>query len=228
VHASPIDHADQLLIVVTDDWTATDGRLFRAERRTKAIEILGAAIPVVIGAAGLGWGRGLHPVSSKKLGGPTKKEGDRRSPAGVFALSRVTGDGAAPLGTTLRYVVATDHLRCVDDPRSIRYNELVTAPPDARPWSSDEAMHREDDLYRLTIVVDHNASPTLAGAGSCIFLHAFEPGRAPTTGCTSLDPAALRELVPSLRAAAHPVLVQLPRVIYEKVAREWKLPALPR
>jgi D-alanyl-D-alanine dipeptidase len=226
-HASPIDRADQLIVVVTDGWTATEGRLFRAERRRGKLAIVGPPIRVVIGAAGLGWGRGLHPSSlPTALGGPTKQEGDLRSPAGAFALTRMTGDDATGPGT-LQYTKATDDLRCVDDPSSPRYNEIVTAPPNARPWRSDEAMHRSDEIYRLTIVVAHNPPPVVAGAGSCIFFHAFDPKQAPTTGCTSLDPAALRSLATFLRASAHPMLVQLPQAVYDDLASTWKLPALP-
>ena len=77
--ASPIDRADQLLVVVTNDWAATEGRLFRAERHGKKWTV-GAPIRVVIGAGGLGWGRGLHAESSTiRLGGPVKKEGDTKT-----------------------------------------------------------------------------------------------------------------------------------------------------
>jgi D-alanyl-D-alanine dipeptidase len=225
---SPIDDAEQLVVVVTDDWSATEGILYRAERRRGKLTITGAPIHVVIGGAGLGWGRGLHAESmATSLGGPTKMEGDRRSPAGAFALTRMTGDDAQSPGT-LAYLQADDDLRCVDDPASPRYNELVRATPEARPWRSDEAMHRNDDVYRLIIVVEHNPPPAVAGGGSCIFLHAFEPARSPTAGCTSLDAAQLRSLAGFLRASAHPALVQLPRAVYGKLARAWRLPSLPR
>ena len=84
---------------------------------------VGAPIEASLGRTGLAWGRGLHPTG---LPGPEKREGDGKSPAGVFDLRLVTGYAkTAPAGTRMPYRQATATLRCVDDPRSLRYNRLA-------------------------------------------------------------------------------------------------------
>src|SRR5690606_13859529 len=92
--------ARQMVLVVTDDWDATTGTL-----RTFARDDAGAwhaqdeAAPVSIGRGGSGWGIGLHPAQAD---GPAKREGDGRSPAGVFAIGDAFGY-AAHADTALPY-----------------------------------------------------------------------------------------------------------------------------
>ena len=82
----PLHGARQLVLVTTADWDANQGVAARYERDTDAAawrQI--AAFPVSIGRHGSAWGSGLHPATDVDAG-PVKREGDGRSPAGVFAL----------------------------------------------------------------------------------------------------------------------------------------------
>ncbi|HJZ85206.1 MAG TPA: L,D-transpeptidase family protein [Polyangia bacterium] len=208
----------QLVLVLTERWDASAGQLSRWRREPGgAWQAVGRPLPVVVGQAGLGWGRGLHPSG---LSGPVKREGDRRAPAGVFRLLEATGYAAEPpRGTSLTYRQASARLRCVDDPRSALYNQLTE---DA---TTGELMRRGDDLYVRTIVIEHNRGPAEPGAGSCIFVHAWAGPRAPTIGCTALPAPELESLVSWLDATAQPLIVQLPRAAYQKLAASWGLPA---
>jgi L,D-peptidoglycan transpeptidase YkuD (ErfK/YbiS/YcfS/YnhG family) len=78
----------------------------------------------------------------------------------------------------------------------------------------------------LTIVVAHNAAPTRAGAGSCIFLHLWEGPDKGMSGCIAMSKDALDGLAEWLvpNAAA---LVALPRAEYEALKRPWGLPFAP-
>src|SRR5207247_1768847 len=81
-------------------------------------------------------------------------EGDGRAPAGAFKLVEATGYAAAPpAGTTLKYRQATDTLRCVDDPKSKLYNQLVDEKIEPKTWASAEDMRRADTLYTWVILV---------------------------------------------------------------------------
>src|SRR6266702_1525139 len=62
---------------------------------------------------------------------------------------------AAPAGTRLGYTRSGETTRCVDDPASTRYNQIVDGPGD---WKSAEVMRRADGLYDWVIVVGHNAA----------------------------------------------------------------------
>ena len=180
-------------------------------------------VEAALGRTGLAWGRGLHAAEAD---GPQKREGDGRSPAGVFDLRLATGyEPTAPAGTRLTYRVATPTLRCVDDPRSRFYNQLVDEAAVAKDWTSAEDMRRKDDQYRLVVWVGHDDAPAVPGGGSCIFLHQRPGPEAVTSGCTAFDAAPLDRLVVWLDPARRPVLVQLPESEYRARAAAWGLPA---
>lgn len=111
-----------------------------------------------------------------------KAEGDGASPIGTFDLVKVlfrADRGAAP-GTSIdtASIAATDGW--CDDPGHTDYNRAVTLPHPA----SCETMWRDDGLYDLVVVTNHNSDPVIAGAGSAIFVHvAGGPDYPPTEGC---------------------------------------------
>ncbi|MBP9203858.1 MAG: hypothetical protein KBG28_07855 [Kofleriaceae bacterium] len=190
--------------------------------------------PVVLGRAGLAWGRGQHgagaPAELRGAGasGADKREGDGKSPAGVFALGRTFGYGAqaaAPGG--LPHVALTAGWRCVDDPASGRYNQVFDASGVRIDWGSAEVMRRDDVLYQLGAEVAHNPGRA-AGAGSCIFLHVWADATAPTAGCTAMAEPDLARLLAALAPAQHPRLVQLTAADYAALAAAWRLPPSSR
>ncbi len=216
----------QLVVVVANGWDAHEGRLVRYEREGTAWKQRGAAWPVALGK-GLGWGVGVHaPAWATRFGGPVKREGDKRSPAGIFALGDATGySSTPPVGTTLPYREATPRLYCVDDPTSSEYNRFALTPASGTPrWHSTEPMLRDDALYTRTIFVAHNRDPApKAGLGSCIFLHVWSaPGHA-TIGCTAMPLPRVEELLSWLAASASPLLVQLPASVFHSLAPAWGL-----
>ena len=221
--ASPVPaESRQMLLSVSAGWDETKATVTRYERAGAGWKHVGSPLAASLGQAGLAWGRGLH---SGRFDGPVKKEGDDRSPAGVFRLREATGYAAAPpAGTRLPYRQATATLRCVDDPRSAHYNRLVDESSVKKDWASAEDMRRPDDLYRLVVVVGNNDEPVQAGGGSCIFLHFRETARDVTAGCTAFDKGRMEELLAWLDPAAHPVLVQLPEAFGQKLRALWGLP----
>lgn len=219
----------RMLVVVTDDWSATTGTMQRFERAAPRTPwwVIGEPIPVVLGKGGLGWGVGMMPRPAG-TDGPEKREGDGRSPAGVFYLGDITGYDDAPSPPPprleLAYRRATPALRCVDDPTAPHYyNRLVDAPDGVPPWKSAEKMRRDDELYRFTVFVRHNEQ-RVPGRGSCVFLHVWRGPSMPTVGCTAMPLATLRQLMFWLDRDT--LLVQLPRATYEKLQRDWWLPPL--
>jgi D-alanyl-D-alanine dipeptidase len=214
----------QLVRVTSDSWQSMRGTLRRYERQPgRAWKPVGDPMRVVLGHAGYGWGDGLHGSGAPDgRSGPIKREGDGRSPAGVFALGTVYGYEENPRGLTLPYAPAGAALRCVDDPSSPQYNEILPEP--ARPsWRSAERMRRDDDLYEFALVVRHNTDPVVPGHGSCIFVHVWQSADTPVTGCTALDKANLRALLSWLRPNAA-VLVALPQSEWTAQQRNWGLP----
>lgn len=117
-----------------------------------------------------------------------KREGDGRTPGGVFPLER--SFGYEPFGAGLPFIPATTDTIWIDDPKSPSYNRLSTREEGA--GFSFEEMLRPDDLYRYGIVVEYNTKEPVPGLGSAIFFHVQGgPDRA-TAGCVA---AAQEEIV---------------------------------
>jgi D-alanyl-D-alanine dipeptidase len=222
----------QVLVVTTQDWNGVDGTLQMYERpqARKKWKAVGEPISIVVGKKGLGWGAGVETNYGRRAtSDPVKKEGDGKSPAGIFRLSTAFGYAAKePAAWKMPYLNLTPTVECVDDARSKFYNRVLDRATVAPDWSSSEQMLRADGLYRWGLVVDHNAEPVIAGSGSCIFLHIWMGPGVGTTGCTAMAQEQLEALLGRLDPARRPLLVQLPRPQYKKLRRHWKLPALPR
>lgn len=210
----------QLVTTVVDDWSSTHARMTLWQRTLAGWEPIGDPWPAVIGQAGSAWGIGLAPTRE----GPTKKEGDMKSPAGVFAFRSTYGYAdEAPKGWRMPYESATD-LECIDDPASDQYTKIVDRKQVASDWQSAEQMRRDDALYEWVLDVAHNpdAKP---GAGSCIFLHVWSGPESTTAGCTAMDKGTLEALLGKLDPANQPLYVLMPRAEYGEVAPLWGLPA---
>jgi L,D-peptidoglycan transpeptidase YkuD (ErfK/YbiS/YcfS/YnhG family) len=224
--ASPVPaESRQMVLSVSAGWEETRAILRAYERPSPEAPWVpvGAPIEASLGRTGLAWGRGLHPAG---LPGPEKREGDGKSPAGVFDLRLVTGYAkASPAGTRMPYREATATLRCVDDASSSHYNQLADEAQTPKGWSSAEDMRRPDDLYRLVVWVGHNDAPVVPGGGSCIFLHLRAGPSATTAGCTAFEPDPMERLLRWLDPEARPVLVQLPDSEQRALAGRWGLPA---
>lgn len=125
-----------------------------------------------------------------------KREGDGATPLGTFALLEVLyrRDRIAPPRTALptRAIAPNDGWCDAVDDRN--YNRPVVLPYPA----SAENLWRDDHLYDIVVVLDHNNAPRRAGLGSCIFMHVARPGYTPTAGCIALARADLMKLLRSV------------------------------
>lgn len=229
IPADPLASARQLVLVTAAGWSSQAATLRRFARsdESAAWSAVGAPFAVSLGRGGLGWGLGEHRVAAN--GAPVKREGDGRSPAGVFRLTDAFGyaggDSALARSAKLRYWPITSDLLCVDDAASSHYNRFVErSRVTAVDWTSHEEMLRGDAQYSLGVVVAHNAAPALAGAGSCIFMHVWRGPGLPTAGCTAAAADDLMALIGWLDERQQPLLVQLPGPEVERRRSAWKLP----
>jgi L,D-peptidoglycan transpeptidase YkuD (ErfK/YbiS/YcfS/YnhG family) len=218
----PLVRSRQRVVVRTAQWGAAEGTLQRFDRNSArdGWHAVSAPSRVTVGNGGLAWGRGLHPAQS----GPQKREGDGKAPAGVYKLPSTFGYALEAPGN-LPYTMATPELLCIDDPASVRYNRILRRSEIQFPdWKSFESMRRDDDQYRLGVLVEHNPDPVKPDAGSCIFLHVWKSPGEPTDGCTAMASASIETLVAWLDWASEPTLVQLPDSEYQRLRDAWKLP----
>lgn len=216
----------QLVLVVTAGWDTNHGTLQTFERGSDAWQARTDAVPVTVGRAGSAWGIGLHGPQA----GPQKREGDGRSPAGVFAIGSAFGYSGS-YDTRMPYRAMTEADYCIDVNGSAFYNRIVDARAVGRAAveKSTEPMRRDihaqgDRRYKLGFVIEHN-SQNVAAKGSCIFAHLWGSPGQPTAGCTAMDEAAMRDLLAWLDDELEPVFVLLPYEVYQRVRRTWQLPA---
>ena len=217
--------AQQMIMVTTPDWNAFRGELRRFERSsaTAPWKPVVAPIEMVVGRNGLAW----DPLAEKVIDGPTKREGDGRSPAGVFSLGTAFGYAPPPeaKGLKLPYLHVTEGIECVDDAASSSYNTIVNRRSLARPdWKSSEKMREVGEAYHWGVVVNYN-TPATANRGSCIFLHVGGgPASKGTAGCTAMAESELRAMMAWLDPAKSPVLVQFPSLAMTALRANWSLP----
>ena len=228
----PWGNAQQIVVVVTPDWNADHGMLGTYERVQGKWRQVGEREPVMVGRKGSAWGLGLHPdPGTGPQAGPLKREGDGRSPAGVFGIGDAFGY-ARQADTALPYDAMQASHYCMDVSGSPLYNRIV----DARAVGAEavagstEPMRLDlhaagDQRYRLGFVIEHNPQAR-RDAGSCIFAHLWRKPTESTAGCTAMDDPTMTRLLAWLRPDRHPVFVLLPANEYAALRHAWQLPTL--
>ena len=159
------------------------------ERKGRTWRQVFSTVPAVVGR------EGFAPPGEKR-------EGDGRTPSGIFSLKRAFGY-SEKFPTSLDYRQATGNDFWVDDPESAQYNRWVTGAPQAKSF---EKLRRDDDLYKYGIVIEYNTDPIIPGNGSAIFLHVWRGASSPTTGCVALSDENLLQILKWLDKSRRPVV----------------------
>lgn len=162
--------SSQVLLVTAEDSSGFTAMMYVLEKRGGTWRNAFPPLPALIGA------KGFAPPGAKK-------EGDVRTPSGVFALKRAFGYGAK-INTRLSYRQAGDEDIWVDDMASPDYNHWARKGETSAV--SFEIMKLNDDRYKYGIVVEYNTDPVVKGAGSAIFIHVRRGENMPTLGCVAL------------------------------------------
>lgn len=216
----------QILVVKTPNFDVIQGTLTAYEWDEKAQnwQPLTETIGVVVGGKGLAWGAGLQDASFNQP--PLKKEGDKKSPAGLFYLSSLFGyEPKTQLGALkMPYFQADASIFCVDDGRSKYYNQIVDADTLKKDWNSAESMLLDKIFYKYGAVVDYNFPNPEAGRGSCIFVHIWQDNQHGTAGCTAMPEDKMKNLLHLLDKSKRPILVQATEKDYEALKKMYSLP----
>lgn len=229
---SQLPHSStQAIVGISDDWDSSHVTLTLVEKNAagKWQRVLGP-YPGRLGRNGSIWGLGMH---SNPGGALTKKEGDGRSPAGIFSLGGLWVNNPTPVqhDPAIPYVQVGPNDLWITDPRLPhlynRYKRLDH--PASTPWELHEQMRQNDYPHSIKMLVHHNTPESvgkpIVGAGSSIFFHIWRrDGAAPTAGCTSMQEDHLRAFIARLRADKKPVYILLPRSEYTKRRKSWQLP----
>ena len=224
-------NSSQAILGIADGWNSSTVSLSLVEKATNGqwVRVLGP-IPGRLGRNGLVWGLGLH---TNPRGATTKREGDGRSPAGIYALGGLWTTTKTPVAHHRRIpeVKVGPNDLWVSDPATPQYyNRYIRLNhPAATPWELKEQMRQTDYAHSIKLLICHNTAETpgrpIVGAGSSIFFHIWrKDGAAPTAGCTSMAEQHLRALISRLDPARVPVYILLPREEYAKRRTGWRLP----
>lgn len=218
----------QVIVGSADGWNSSHVQLSLLEKGPRGWVMAKGPFPARLGKSGLVWGNGL---SAPPAGGAAKKEGDLRSPAGIFELGGAYGTVPEPRKKrAMPYRRITSRDMWVDDPASPLYNRhVVLGHEPATPWEFKQQMKLNDYAHSLKLFIKHNAvgepGRNVPGGGSSIFFHIWRQGGAfPTAGCTAMSEENLRAMIAWLDPAMHPVYVLLPRQEYLRLRRAWGLP----
>ncbi|MFN0277635.1 MAG: L,D-transpeptidase [Pyrinomonadaceae bacterium] len=216
----------QAVVVTTKDWdtvTAT-ATLFERKNIKSDWKQVGESFPVVVGRSGLAWADLLNgDIDMTKI----KQEADGNSPAGMFPLTESFGTGSKPEAVELPYTKMEKFTECVNDVKSQFYNRIVNRMQVGNfDWKSSEKMLAEKDQYALGVFVAYNSYPVEKGRGSCVFLHVWRDAGLGTSGSTTMERRNLERIVGWASPKKNPYLIQMPKDIYEKRIKTWKLPKL--
>ena len=123
-----------------------------------------------------------------------KREGDGATPIGVWRLRRVLyrcDQTLRPRTAGLPVSIIGRADGWCDACGDRNYNRAVRLPYSA----SAERLWREDRVYDVVAVLDHNERPRRRGGGSAIFMHVARAGLTPTEGCIALRLADLKQVL---------------------------------
>jgi L,D-peptidoglycan transpeptidase YkuD (ErfK/YbiS/YcfS/YnhG family) len=181
--------SSQAIAVIGNKADESGGRAFLLEKKDGGW-VVSDSFPAVAGK------KGFAAIGEKK-------EGDGKSPTGIFALSSAFGY-APSCSTKMPYRQSSAEDFWVDDSESPQYNTWVHGAMSAK---SAEKMLRSDVLYKWGVVVDYNRSPVVAGKGSAIFLHVWRRPGSFTAGCAAFSEPDVVKILRWLDPDKKPVAV---------------------
>ena len=170
--------ATQMLIVAAFSDEATDAWVSLHEKRSDGSWHMVMTTPGFIGKNGLG----------------KTREGDAKTPVGVFHFNRAFGIADDP-GCAIPYVKVDEDTYWSGDPREgYHYNELVSLKDlPGLDLESGDSEHIIEYVYhyQYCLNISYNEAGT-PGLGSAIFLHCFGPVKPFTGGCVAIPEAQMR------------------------------------
>lgn len=122
-----------------------------------------------------------------------KREGDRRTPTGIYSFDKAFGIKADP-GSILPYKELDQYDYWVDDSSSKYYNQMVSSRTTPVTWKSAEHLIKVNPCYNYSLALNYNAD-CIPGKGSAIFLHGLHPVKTWTEGCIAIPEENMKDLV---------------------------------
>lgn len=136
-----------------------------------------------------------------------KREGDGRTPDGVYGIGEAFGILDAPEGAE-GYTKLTDDDCWDSDPESDTYNTHVKASDKSGEWLARgqyERLSAYPGAYDYAAMINYNVPP-VPGRGSAIFLHCGSPGGNGSAGCVCIPTEYMKKALRFLNGKARVVI----------------------
>ena len=121
------------------------------------------------------------------------KEGDGKTPIGVYSFIKAFGNASDP-GCDISYTHCDSSYYWVDDSDSRYYNQFVSTKNVKKDWKSAEHISRVGASYNYVLALNYNKE-NKKGAGSAIFLHC---GTKSTAGCVAVPENVMKLIMKSV------------------------------
>ena len=114
-----------------------------------------------------------------------KKEGDKKTPRGVFKFKSIfyRKDRINNLKTLIKKKIIEKNMGWCDDSSSKYYNKQIKFPFKKKA----ERIWLKNRMYDVLLVIDYNLKPVIKDKGSAIFLHIARKNYSPTKGCIAIS-----------------------------------------
>lgn len=217
----------QAIVATPENWSSSHATLQIYEKVKGKWLKKGNSWKTRIGRNGSAWGLGISPNQQ----GNQKREGDGRSPAGVFLIGGAYGyANSIKKHPSLPYKKVTSRDMWVEDINSSKYNRhFVLKHEPKTEWEKKQQMRQGDYAHALKLYIAHNHATKWKRAkkakGSAIFFHIWRKGGSKaTSGCTVMEKSKLKKLVAQIDPSKNPVYILLPKKEYTRLKPLWKLP----
>lgn len=121
------------------------------------------------------------------------KEGDGKTPVGVFRFTKAFGILENP-GTKMVYTQVDEKHYWVDDSGSNYYNQFISMDEVIKDWESAEHICEYGESYHYVLATSYN-SQSIPGVGSAVFLHCMSEDAEVTAGCIAIPEVYMREIL---------------------------------
>jgi L,D-peptidoglycan transpeptidase YkuD (ErfK/YbiS/YcfS/YnhG family) len=183
--------SEQILLVMGNISELSSAKIYSFEKRNNRWEVMLRPIDASIGRNGFA----LPDL---------KREGDGRTPSGVYALEYAFGY-LSDIDTKMHYLQTTEDDVWVDDANSIDYNQRLKRGHTKA--TSFEDMRRKDNLYKYGIVIAYNTNPVVRGLGSAIFFHIWKGKGKPTAGCIAMSEKNITSILNWVEPSRKPLVI---------------------
>lgn len=205
-----IKGTSQIIIVSAENENSKQAEVEVWEKKKKRWNQIFANEKAMIGRNGLATGLSLY---SKDLfvQSTEKKEGDGRTPTGVFEIGQIYGEAKPELFLGhLSYTQSNSDIIGVDDSKSKYYNQIIKKSEiKTVDWNSFEEIYQpKTNVYRWLLEIKHNPQNT-PGRGSLIFFHVQKDESTGTAGCVALEEKKVVDILSRLQPSQKPRIVIL-------------------